>query len=254
MANTGQTQGSMIAAIQSGQLAVGSAIAGSAGAVSSPADIEQTSILEKMKEIAIDTRHSIDEMVEIQAARFGFDKEKFRREQDARREAEKERLKAKLSGDQSIKLPTKEEATGGFGKLALGGIAALAVFAKELNVDEILRLPQQLKSIRAMATFAKGVGTIATLGFGPKIVDNMRAAIKSIGLKPRETKIVNSELGSYLKLLNLFLTFPLFSFQSWVKLPFSLFKLLLILFPSVSTILSKIEYNNDDDVFVIQKD
>lgn len=219
MANTGQTQGSMIAAIQSGQLAVGSAIAGSAGAVSSPADIEQTSILEKMKEIAIDTRHSIDEMVEIQAARFGFDKEKFRREQDARREAEKERLKAKLSGDQSIKLPTKEEATGGLGKLGFAGLFAVAAFAKALNVDEILRLPQQLMSIRAMATFAKGVGTIGTLGFGPKILDTMKSAFNSIFIKPADAKPVQSQLAKRFK--DLFK--PIFNIFENIRYQFRLF-------------------------------
>ena len=219
MANTGQTQGSMIAAIQSGQMAVGSAIAGGAGAVSSPADIEQTSILETMKEIAIDTRKSIDEMVEIQVARFGFDKDKFRREMDARREAEKERLKARLSGDQSIKLPTKEEATGGFGKLALGGIAALAVFAKALNVDEILRLPQQLKSIKAMATFAKGVGTIGTLGFGPKILDTMKSAFNSIFIKPADAKATNSQLAKRFK--DLFK--PVFNIFENIRYQFRLF-------------------------------
>ena len=199
MANTGQTQGSMIAAIQSGQLAVGSAIAGSAGAVSSPADLEQTSILEKMKEIAIDTRQSIDEMVEIQAARFSFDKDAFRREQDRLRELEKERLKQNLNTDQAMKLPTKEEATGGLGKLGLAGLFAVAAFAKALNVDEILRLPQQLKSIKAMATFAKGVGTIGTLGFGPKILDTMKSAFKAIKIKPSETKLINAELAKKFK-------------------------------------------------------
>jgi len=199
MANTGQTQGSMIAAIQSGQLAVGSAIAGSAGAVSSPADIEQTSILEKMKEIAIDTRQSIDDMVEIQAARFSFDKDAFRREQDRLRELEKERLKQNLNTDQAMKLPTKEEATGGLGKFGIAGLFAVAAFAKALNVDEILRLPQQLKSIKAMATFAKGVGTIGTLGFGPKILDTMKSAFKAIKIKPSETKLINAELAKKFK-------------------------------------------------------
>ena len=219
MANTGQTQGSMIAAIQSGQLAVGSAIAGSAGAVSSPADIEQTSILEKMKEIAIDTRQSIDDMVEIQAARFGFDKEKFRREQDARREAEKERLKQALGADQAIKLPTKEEATGGLGKLGLAGLFAVAAFAKALNVDEILRLPQQLKSIKAMATFAKGVGTISTLGFGPKILDTMKSAFNSIFIKPADAKPVQSQLAKRFK--DLFK--PIFNIFENIRYQFRLF-------------------------------
>jgi hypothetical protein len=47
MAENGKTRGSMMAAIQSAQMAVGSALKGSAAAVSSPADMEQTvSILE----------------------------------------------------------------------------------------------------------------------------------------------------------------------------------------------------------------
>ena len=194
MANTGQTKGSMVAAIQSAQMAVGSSIAGGAGAISSPADMEQTSILDRIKEISQDTKESIESMAKTMADQFVFDKDKFRREMDARREAEKERLRAMGDSSQAIQLPTKEEATGGFGKLALGGIAAVAAFAEALNVDAILRLPQQLKSIKAMATFAKGVGTISTLGFGPAIVDRMKASIKSISLKPSEIKIVNEDL------------------------------------------------------------
>jgi len=54
MAENGTTKGSMMAAIQSAQMAVGSAIKGAAGAVSSPADLEQTSILDKIKEVAIE--------------------------------------------------------------------------------------------------------------------------------------------------------------------------------------------------------
>jgi len=191
MAENGTTKGSMMAAIQSAQMAVGSAIKGSAGAVSTPADMEQVSILDKIKEISHDTRESIESMANTMAEALAFDKEKFRREMDMAREAEKERLKAMSNSDAKMFMPTKEEATGGFGKLALGGIAALAAFAKALNVDEILRLPQQLKSIRAMATFAKGVGTIATLGFGPKIIDALKAFFKSFDLKKIQGRFAN---------------------------------------------------------------
>src|SRR6056300_107088 len=191
MAENGTTKGSMMAAIQSAQMAVGSAIKGSADAVSTPADMEQVSILDKIKEISHDTRESIESMANTMAEALAFDKEKFRREMDMAREAEKERLKAMSNSDAKMFMPTKEEATGGFGKLALGGIAALAAFAKALNVDEILRLPQQLKSIRAMATFAKGVGTIATLGFGPKIIDALKAFFKSFDLKKIQGRFAN---------------------------------------------------------------
>lgn len=183
MAENGTTKGSMMAAIQSAQMAVGSAIKGSAGAVSSPADMEQVSILDSLKETSKETYKTIVGMANTMAEALAFDKEKFRREMDAAREAEKERLKAMSSSDARIPMPTKEQATGGFGKLALGGIAALAAFAKALNVDEILRLPQQLKSLRAMASFAKGVATIATLGFGPKIIDALKAFFRSFDLK-----------------------------------------------------------------------
>ena len=49
-----------------------------------------------------------------------------------------------------------------------------------MNTD-ILKLPQQLKSIRAMATFAKGIGTIGTLGFGPRIVKDIQLVLNQFG-------------------------------------------------------------------------
>ena len=191
MAENGTTKGSMIAAIQSAQMAVGSALKGGAAAVSSPADLEQVSILDSIKEFGKDTRDSVEQMANTMAEALAFDKDKFRREMDMAREAEKERLKAMQASDSKMFMPTKEEATGGFGKLALGGIAALAAFAEALNVDAILRLPQQLKSIRAMATFARGVGTIATLGFGPKIIDALKAFFKSFDLKKIQGRFSN---------------------------------------------------------------
>ena len=56
---------------------------------------------------------------------------------------------------------SKEDITGGFGAAGLAAIGALAYFAKEMGMNtDILKLPQQLKSMRAMSTFAKGIGTI----------------------------------------------------------------------------------------------
>src|SRR5210317_73034 len=191
MAENGTTRGSMMAAIQSAQMAVGSAIKGGAGAISTPADMEQVSILGGIKELGRDTKDAVESMANTMAEMLAFDKDKFRREMDAAREAEKELLKAMSNSDSRMFMPTKEEATGGLGKLGLAGLFAVAAFAKALNVDEILRLPQQLKSIRAMATFAKGVGTIATLGFGPKIIDALKAFFKSFDLKKIQGRFAN---------------------------------------------------------------
>ena len=191
MAENGTTKGSMMAAIQSAQMAVGSAIKGGAAAISTPADMEQVSILGGIKELGRDTRDAVESMTNTMAEMLAFDKDKFRREMDAAREAEKERLKAMSNSDSRMFTPTKEEATGGLGKLGLAGLFAVAAFAKALNVDEILRLPQQLKSIKAMATFAKGVGTIATLGFGPKIIDALKAFFKSFDLKKIQGRFAN---------------------------------------------------------------
>ena len=49
-----------------------------------------------------------------------------------------------------------------------------------MNTD-ILKLPQQLKSMRAMDTFAKGIGTIGTLGFGPRIVKDIQLVLNQFG-------------------------------------------------------------------------
>ena len=49
-----------------------------------------------------------------------------------------------------------------------------------MNTD-ILKLPQQLKSMRAMAKFAKGIGTIGTLGFGPRIVKDIQLVLGQFG-------------------------------------------------------------------------
>ena len=130
-------------------------------------------------------------MANTMAEALAFDKEKFRRELDAAREAEKERLRMMSNSDDKIPMPTKEEATGGLGIGKFAGLFAIAAFAKALNVDEILRLPQQLKSIRAMARFAKGVGTIATLGFGPKIIDALKAFFRSFDLKKIQGRFSN---------------------------------------------------------------
>ena len=195
--NSGKTQGSMIAAVTAGQADIGSAITGMTKA--SATDIQAADTLEDIKDINNDIKKGQENMVYLLGEMFAFDMEAFRRERDRAREAEKERLKAASNSNSNIIGGTtvNEGDDGpGLGKMALGGILALAAFAKALNVEDILRLPQQLKSIKAMATFARGVGTLATLGFGPAILKNMKAGLMSIRIAPKTIEAMNKSLNT----------------------------------------------------------
>ena len=68
---------------------------------------------------------------------FNFDKEKFRREQDQMRELAKETKRGKAAA-QSVKTTIDES---DFGVKALAGIAALALFARQMGMNtDILKL------------------------------------------------------------------------------------------------------------------
>ena len=196
--NSGKTQGSMIAAVQAGQTAIGSAITGMSKA--SATDMQAADTLEDIKDINNDIKKGQENMVFLLGEMFAFDMEAFRRERDRAREAEKERLKALSNSNSNIiggKTVNEGDKEGpGIGKLAIGGLLALAAFAKATNTEDILRLPQQLKSIRAMATFAKGIGTLATLGFGPAILKNMKAGLMSIRIFPKTIEAMNKSLNT----------------------------------------------------------
>ena len=180
--NTGKTTGSMIAAIQSAQKAVGSAITGGAAATVG-ADNGSLSVLEDLRSIGQENEKNTQSLLDTMKAMFVFDKEAFRRERDQARELAKEKQIA--ASNSSIELPTKSEATGDMGPKGLAALAALAVFAKSIGVEDVLRLPQQVKNIKGMATFAKGIGTIATFGLGPKVIDDMKAAVKATKVNPK---------------------------------------------------------------------
>ena len=196
--NTGKTQGSMIAAVQAGQSAIGSAITGMSKA--SATDMQAADTLEDIREINNDIKKGQDNMVYLLGEMFAFDMEAFRRERDRAREAEKERLKALSNSNSSIiggSTTNEGDSSGpGLTKTMLGGILALAAFAKALNVEDILRLPQQLKHIKAIATFARGVGTLGTLGFGPAILKNMRAGLMSVRIAPKTIEAMNKSLNT----------------------------------------------------------
>jgi len=180
--NTGKTTGSMIAAIQSAQKAVGSAITGGAAATVG-ADNGSLSVLEDLRSIGRENEKNTQSLLDTMKAMFVFDKEAFRRERDQARELAKEKQIA--ASNSSIELPTKSEATGDMGPKGLAALAALAVFAKSIGVEDVLRLPQQVKNIKGMAAFAKGIGTISTFGLGPKVIDDMKAAVKATKVNPK---------------------------------------------------------------------
>ena len=189
--NEGKSKGSMLAAVQSAQTAVGSALTGGtmamAGAGAS-GGADTIPLLEDLRAIGKENERNTQSFMETLKAMFAFDKEKFARERDQARELRKEKRDAVISSE-----PTKgisgEDLTGGFGAKGLAAIAGLAVFAKQMGMDtDILKLPQQVKSIKGMATFAKGVGTVATLGMGPKVVDDMKAALKATKINPKSVQ------------------------------------------------------------------
>jgi hypothetical protein len=183
--NAGQTRGSAIAVVKAAQMSVGSALVGAGGSVANDNSVSDK-LLSDIKAQNDNQTKGIMALVDTMRSQFMFDKEAFRRQRDQARELAKEKQLAasNTNMDMSKGIGDAAKEAMSLGPLLLGGLAAVAYFARELNVDAILRLPQQIKSIRAMATFAKGVGTIATLGMGPKIIDNMKAAVNSFKLKP----------------------------------------------------------------------
>jgi hypothetical protein len=107
---------------------------------------------------------------------FVFDKDAARRLRDQQAELMKEK-----EGSPSVVQDIKEgKKKLGVGKMVgLGaGLVALSAFMREINMDYILRLPQQVKSIKGIATFVSGVTKIGTLGLGAKFIDNATDSLK----------------------------------------------------------------------------
>ena len=168
---------SIVGAIQSGQTAVGSALTGGGAAVMESGS-GAVPLLEDLRSISRENEGNTERLTNVLKQMFAFDKTRFQRERDQQREADKESIQGPSDGAGGGGGLTKDEITGGLGAAGLAAIASLAFFAKELGMNtDILKLPQQLKSIRAMSTFAKGIGTIGTLGFGPRIVKDIQLVL-----------------------------------------------------------------------------
>ena len=174
--------------ISMGQTLSAGALAGAGASVSNDNTVN---LLEDIRDIGRQNEENTEMFVNILGMQFAFDKERFRRERDQLREQNKEKLGEAGAG---IQLPGTEELTGGFGVKALAALAALAFFAKDLGMNtDILKLPQQLKSIRSLTNFVKGIANIGTLGLGGKLVDDAKAAIKAFKVDPSEiTKAIKT--------------------------------------------------------------
>ena len=172
---------SIVSAVQSGQMAVGSALTGGGAAVADSGS-GAVPLLEDLRSISRENEGNTERLTNVLREMFAFDKTRFQRDRDQQREQAKEALAAPSGGGGGGGLPSMEDMTGGFGAKGLAAIAALAFFAKGMGVNtDILKLPQQLKSMKAMATFAKGIGTIGTLGFGPRIVKDIQLVLNQFG-------------------------------------------------------------------------
>ena len=172
---------SIVGAVQSGQMAVGSALTGSGSAVAS--DVGSVPLLEDLRSIAKENEGNTERLTDVLTKMFQFDVERYRRERDQLREQRNQNLATPGEG---IQLPTGEEMTGGFGVKGLAALGAFAFFMKEIGAMDLLRLPQQLKSVRAIVNFVKGIANIGTLGLGSKLLDDARAAIKAIKIDPSD--------------------------------------------------------------------
>ena len=162
-----------------------------AGAGASMSNDETVNLLEDLRDIGRQNEENTEAFVNILGMQFAFDKERFRRERDQLRERNKEMLGTPGEG---IQLPGAEAITGGFGVKGLAALAALAFFMKDIGMNtDILKLPQQLKSVRAIGTFVKGLANIGTLGLGSKLIDDAKAAIKALKVDPSDiTKAVRT--------------------------------------------------------------
>jgi len=216
----------IVSAVQSGQMAVGSALTGGGAAVMESGS-GAVPLLEDLRKISRENEGNTERLTNVLKQMFAFDKSRFQRERDQQREADKERIQGPTDGAGGGGGLTKDEITGGFGAAALAGITALAFFAKDLGMNtDILKLPQQLKSIRAMSTFAKGIGTIGTLGFGPRIVKDIQLVLNQFGGNVKnlvKTNIGAPLLGKFDEFKKFFQGNPLGgiikSFQSGVITP-----------------------------------
>ena len=177
--NKGKTKGAIMSAVQSAQMAVGSALKGGQMAMGGDSGASQSvPLLEDLRSIGRENEKNTESMLSIFKAMFIFDKEQAARLRDQSREnAGEEKGPAGPSVVQNVK--ELKDSKGVPGVLAAAAaLTALAAFARGTMFEDLIRLPGQLKGIKGMATFATGVSKIGTLGLGAKFIDNATDSLK----------------------------------------------------------------------------
>lgn len=178
--NKGKTKGALMSAVSSAQMAVGSALKGGQMAMGGGDSGASQSIplLEDLRSIGRENEKNTESMLSIFKAMFVFDKEQAARLRDQSRENSQE-VPAGPTGGMKGDVGDLKESKGIPGVLAAAAaLTALSAFARGTNLEDIIRLPGQLKGIKGMATFAKGISKIGTLGLGATFIDNATDSLK----------------------------------------------------------------------------
>ena len=177
--NTGKTKGAMISAVQSAQMAVGSALKGGQMAMGGDSGTSLSiPLLEDLRSIGRENEKNTESMLSIFKAMFIFDKEQAARERDQSRENNQE-VPTGPTGGMKGDIKELKDSKGIPGVMAAAAaLTALAAFARGTMLEDILRLPTQLKGIKGIATFVSGVTKIGTLGLGAKFIDNATDSLK----------------------------------------------------------------------------
>jgi hypothetical protein len=170
-----------MSAVQSAQMAVGSALKGGQMAMGGGDSGASQSIplLEDLRSIGRENEKNTESMLSIFKSMFIFDKEQAARLRDQSRENAQETPVGPTGPGVKGDIKELKDSKGIPGVLAAAAaLTALAAFARGTMLEDILRLPQQLKGIKGMATFASGVAKIGTLGLGAKFIDNATDSLK----------------------------------------------------------------------------
>jgi hypothetical protein len=177
--NKGKTKGAIMSAVQSAQMAVGSALKGGQMAMGGDSGASQSvPLLEDLRSIGRENEKNTESMLSIFKAMFIFDKEQAARLRDQSRE-NKQEVPAGPTGGMKGDVKELKDSKGIPGVLAAAAaLTALAAFARGTMLEDILRLPTQLKGIKGIATFVSGVTKIGTLGLGAKFIDNATDSLK----------------------------------------------------------------------------
>ena len=178
--NKGKTKGAIMSAVQSAQMAVGSALRGGQMAMGGGDGGASQSIplLEDLRSIGRENEKNTESMLSIFKAMFIFDKEQAARLRDQSRENAQE-TKGPTGPSTVTDIKELKESKGIPGVMAAAAaLTALAAFARGTMFEDLIRLPGQLKGIKGMATFATGVSKLGTLGLGAKFIDNATDSLK----------------------------------------------------------------------------